>query len=264
MSSNGGEGSGGMIIVSSKGNISEVNVDSRASTSLTTGTGFARVESIYSDKVAVLNPDVYSAISTDTTSIVPRIFKIVGSPISKNYKYFGTDKSTNKIHFYMKSESGIWQEISKTLTPLIGSSWSIDMNLTGFDKYHYFVAVQEINSPSTTNYKNEPTFVMSQAGANLLRLDLHPILDTAKTTFLVSNDSLNCSNTKVDRYFYIDVYNHKDAEMDLEVLSAQIENYDPTNFKIILPTKQLNLVKKVFIPLFNRNKVMKLTIFGAI
>ncbi len=236
--SDGGDGSGGMIIASSKGNVIDVYLDSRSSVSSTTGTGYARIESIYADKSAVLNPDVYSAISTDTTNIVPRNFKIIGSPISKNYKYFGTDKTTNKIHFYLKSESGIWQEISKTMTPLTGSSWSIDMNLIGTDKYHYFVAVQEINNPSSTDYKKEPAFAMSQAGANIFRLDLHPIVDTARTVFSIRNDSLNCgSNT--ERNLFIDVYNHKDAEVDLEIISAKIENYDPTNFKIILPSQPI-------------------------
>ncbi len=235
--SDGGYGSGGMIVLSSKGTILDYGLDNTTSGS---GYGWGRTDRFEGRGQRVSTGGFFKGIMTDTTTSVSRNFKIMGAPYTYDYIHYGTDKKVEKLHFYMKSESGLWEEISNAATSINGGeAWVKNISLVGNDKYHYFVAVQEIPSPSIVDYKIEPSYLMTQAGANLFRLDLHPIIDTAKCTELATNDSLNCLGANPERYFYFDIYNHAAAEADLEILSAWIENYDATNFTIFLPNKPI-------------------------
>src|SRR6185503_1692773 len=90
--------------------------------------------------------------------------------VARNFVLNGSGGNTEKEIIYLKSGTGAWRAIDTVQVGTSGGSWSAPISLPGSDTI-YFLAVAQINPNSgSLPTTMEPSFVMSQAGANILRV----------------------------------------------------------------------------------------------
>lgn len=169
----GGGGSGGYIGVSSKLPIDNITMEanggsgSDGSKGFEGGSGRFRYDSPMPGNIFMQPDDAsrFVGLTSDTNMFVPRTFRLYGSK----------QNSTKIVHGYLKSESGIWEELTNLTNNR--SSWDVQITLTGNDSLYFFVAMEEVSNPNQGDYDAEPSYVLSQAAANIFILDDVPIIN---------------------------------------------------------------------------------------
>lgn len=166
----GGGGSGGAILVGSKLSLSVPRVDVHsgsggAGSPKNTGqdggdggSGRVRFDGPIVGSSIVIPPDAsrYSGPSTDTSHEVTRTFTLTGTGNGKD------------IRLYVRPISGAWSRVATVSGYL--SSWSQQITLPGNDTMYLLAAAQLVLAPDTGTYTAEPSWVLSQVGANYLHV----------------------------------------------------------------------------------------------
>lgn len=225
----GGSGSGGMVNLLSKEAIQGVSVDVAGGkvNNRSGGTGRVRVDYNWTmNDVNILNSNAsqYYGLRTDTTQYVGN---------GKNYKVrFNQHKPGKNItsHIIYAPYGKDWKDLQLTLTDPQGSDffWAL---LDQTEKYHCFVVMQEVPNPNDGDYVREPFMVMSQAAANLLILELNPILVADS---VASNPAITCIG--FERFIETTIKNDENAASDLEItLSNNNWIFGNNGFEIVEP-----------------------------
>ncbi|HZK75803.1 MAG TPA: hypothetical protein VFD13_02745, partial [Candidatus Kapabacteria bacterium] len=162
-----GGGSGGGILCGSKlpGSIATVDVSGAAGgTGYPTssgqdggagGSGRVRLDGTLSSTPTITPSDAsqYTGPTTDTTSWIA----------AKSLTLTGTGNG-NKTLLYVRGESTPWRLVDSVSS----TSWSKTIALSPCDSLFFIVAAQEVPAPSTATYTAEPSWVLSQAAANIV------------------------------------------------------------------------------------------------
>lgn len=209
--SNGGSGSGGYVGLFSKlpSNQIDINVDGnqRSHQDGRTGqSGRGRARADIPNPVIVNPQDViqngFIGPTSDTSSFVKR----------KNHVLRGTKDPDETILIYLKSETGNWQRIG--LASANSQDWFQLLDLPDEDLYFLFV-VQQIQTDNDGDYDDEPKYVLSQAAANILRIDKDP--EIAGDT-LVKDTVISC--TGYDLKIPFEIWNEGEGNLDLDFAGA--------------------------------------------
>ena len=97
----------------------------------------------------------YQGPSTDTAFSVPRTFTLSGTG------------NGGSIRLYLRPLSSKWF-LDTTIVGYAGNSWSSKIKLPGTDTMYFLAATQQVPSPASDTFTAEPSWVMSQAAANIL------------------------------------------------------------------------------------------------
>ncbi len=80
-------------------------------------------------------------------------------------------RGTFPLYVWIRPENGPWQQIvTPARTWPVPRAWSLPMDWPGIDSVFYVLVAQEVPSPKTTPYANEPTIVFSQSGSMVVRI----------------------------------------------------------------------------------------------
>lgn len=169
----GGAGSGGAVIAGAKAPSSVRIVDVHGGTGGSTknpaadsaeadwqnggdgGLGRVRIDGPIPPQIPQVTGagSTFNGITTGVFDTVPRTFILSGT---------GT---TNLIQLYIRPLSGNWI----ALPVLPGkANWSTSVTLPGSDTLFFLAASQRVTSSSSTSYTADPSWMLSQAGANIL------------------------------------------------------------------------------------------------
>jgi hypothetical protein len=119
---------------------------------------------------------------------------------------------------------------------LTGNTWREQLNLISNDSLFYLVALQLIVNPSSQEYLYEPSYIMSQAAANILRVIKPPSLaaDSIATFHVidcpgsVSYDTLSFSNQGgTNLIFYFNNAYFKNGTPGFELVSPKVQTTIP-------------------------------------
>ncbi len=161
----------------------------------------------------------YRGPTTDTSNFVKRQFNLTGSRnVAEN------------LHFFIKPESGVWQEIIQVLPPV--ANWQIPLDLQGDDSLYFFAVIQDVTNPfqNMTDHLWDPEAVMSQSAANIFRVILLPVIDSDT---LISFRIVGCEgNTHDDT---IQIHNIGKANLIMRMDSSGFKN-PGSGFSIVTPT----------------------------
>ncbi|MDX9789726.1 MAG: choice-of-anchor D domain-containing protein [Candidatus Kapabacteria bacterium] len=232
----GGSGSGGTINLLSKGKISTdvtLNVDGGFKNNRYGGKGRIRIDWISDDiniETNYGNATFSKGISTDTSKYVKTFFSLTGTQ-----KVTGMNE--NPVRLYISTFGSEWTELPNTLIPDANGNWQTDIDVSDDEPYYCLVAVQDWNNNNTDNYGSEPSKILSQAAANLLILDLNPILiadDEAE------NPAITCIG--YERIIETVIKNDKAAGGNLEFnLSNSNWIFGNNGFEIVEPLGDISL-----------------------
>lgn len=185
----GGAGSGGYIAIGSKvptgtGGVIDVTGGVANNSGGNGGNGRARY-----DGYTLSTPTANGAAST---YIGPTMDTMPATVQTRTLTVSGT-KGPDNITVWVRPEGGTWAQLpAPTVT---GRTWTLQYTAPR-SGYYCFVAMQTVSSPSTANYLNEPPFVMSQTAANIVRVDLIPLINVDRTDITVRD--VNCNETVLD------------------------------------------------------------------
>ncbi len=173
----GGGGSGGGIVVTTKGQLAVQSVTAAGGKGGIAaprspkfidavqnggdgGSGMLRMDGFYEQAAVLSPPDAtfFRGPATDTSTFVPRRFTLTGTG------------NGNQINLYTRSQTGSWR-LTATVPPYPAGTWSQTVDLSGGDSLYFLVATQDVPNPDQNTRSREPVAVMSQAGANVLRID---------------------------------------------------------------------------------------------
>ncbi len=94
----------------------------------------------------------------------------------------GTFNGNDAIRVYMKKDGGgSWRQVVPDPT-YVGREWNQPVTVTEGEGLYYFVAVQVVPTPSTDPNQSEPSWVFSQAAANMIYVDLIPKIEVDRTS----------------------------------------------------------------------------------
>ncbi|MBS1911805.1 MAG: choice-of-anchor D domain-containing protein [Bacteroidetes bacterium] len=224
--SNGGSGSGGYIGVGAKiqsgtGGSGDVSGGPAVNGGGGGGNGRARYDGFTALAPTFIGQAApYIGPTIDTLSYVQtRTFTITGT------------KGTDAIQVFMRSETGVWtQQPAPTVN---GRLWSLQVTVPSGGNY-YVCAMQVVNSPSTVAYQNEPGWVMSQAAANIIKVDLIPQINVDSTR--ISFTDVICNETILDS---LKIWNSGDDTLRVTPVFSS-----GANFTIVSPTGTLAIPPK--------------------
>ncbi len=158
-SANGGAGSGGAVSVEGKiaSGIWKIMALGGNGPGPAGGAGRIRMDGPIGWYSSGLPADesMYFGPSTDTTMFVPRSFRLTGTG------------SGEPITLYLKSARSPWTELA-VISGYSNMSWSHDISLTDGDGVYFIAALQSVQSPTSDRFVAIPSFVMSQAAANII------------------------------------------------------------------------------------------------
>ncbi len=225
----GGAGSGGYAGVFSKltTNVAGLRADGGAGGQSGSGSGGAGRLRTDCKEVLTMLPappaaSYFVGPTTDTNKTVERLFTLNGS------KQNGGD-----LRLFLKPENGLWSEVSGYSDN--GATWSVDLNLPGKDSIYFFAALQEVPSPSTVQYEYEPSYVLSQAAANIFDVPKYPIIDGDS---VLTFDVLNCEGASdLDTAI---IRNLGDANLELYLQNATFA-VGGQGFELVSPTNLTNV-----------------------
>lgn len=244
---NGGSGSGGHIGIGAKNSLSNIIPDISGGTSIPAGgEGRFRFDAAtYSDtsfymyqKTNSISQPYFRGPSTGEKNLV----------IRQGITLLPFSGGGNEITFYIKPDSGIWRvlDIPRNNYSFKGDSIGIDFSdmINYPEKLFYIVAIQNNSMFSSKNaFSQEPSFVMSQAGANILYLSDQPII---KSDIAVDiQPPLICPTDK--RFDTLTIYNVGGADLELNSVYLMKNNTGislnniPGNGTIIKPKDSLRL-----------------------
>ncbi len=124
----------------------------------------------------------YKGPSTDTQSYVSRTFILTGTANGK------------VVNIYIRPLSSAWYQAAAVSN--YGTSWSTSITLPGTDTIYLLAAAQSVPSPSSAPYASDPSWVLSQSAANILRTDCRPpvaAITSNKPPILCVGDSVTLS-----------------------------------------------------------------------
>jgi hypothetical protein len=168
----GGSGSGGMINLMSKSTIENVKaeVSGASNNGRSSGSGRYRFDGDFTSGLPAMltsGAPFYTGIRTDTTQFVEKEYKV-------NWNQALPGKNITSYLYYAPFGKD-WIKTGITRTDPIGT-YFFYQRLDSTEKYHCFVFIQNVPGNNQSEFENEPSAVMSQAAANLLILELNPIL----------------------------------------------------------------------------------------
>ncbi len=189
----GGGGSGGALIVGDKlpANISSVDVRGGlggigwpADSGQDGGAGSPgriRLDGITAPSQAVITSQasIYSGPTTDTSASIVRSFMLTGTG------------NGQPVNIYIRPLSGAWYQYA-TIINYNTPSWSAPIFLNAPDSVYLLAVAQEVPNPDTAQYTMEPSYVLSQAGANILTVEncvsveVFPQSDSAGDTVILN------------------------------------------------------------------------------
>ncbi|MDX9758064.1 MAG: choice-of-anchor D domain-containing protein [Bacteroidota bacterium] len=156
-SGDGGSGSGGAVSLESKlaSGIWKIRAEGGIGVGPRGGAGRIRMDGpmMWFSNAIPTEETMFHGPSTDTTTFVRRQFTISGTGN-------GAD-----IQLYLKSDRMPWTSLGTVRG--YSDSWTFDIDLPAEDNVYYFVALQQVSTPSSDPYVASPVFVMSQAAANI-------------------------------------------------------------------------------------------------
>jgi len=162
----------------------------------------------------------YNGPCTDTTSYVN----------SNRFKLSGTGNG-QLIRIYLKGKSTDWFQYSTVNS----SNWSQDILLPGNDSVYYVCVVQQVPNPDRSTYTSEPDWVLSQAGANIIRVLPADIILPSIHDF----GSIICSPTKCDT---IKISNNQPS--DFIINNYSIIGVNSKEFSLSTPKTFPDTIKK--------------------
>ncbi|MBI5325769.1 MAG: choice-of-anchor D domain-containing protein [Ignavibacteriae bacterium] len=166
----------------------------------------------------------YRGPTSDTSNWVDRQFNITGSR-----------NPAENLKFFLKSETGDWQEIIQPVAP--GASWQIPMDLIGNDSLYFFAVVQYVTNPvqNMTDHLWDPMAIMSQSAANIFRIPQLPVIDSDT---LISFRIVGCEgNTHDDT---LQIYNIGKANLVMKMDSSVFKN-PGSGFTLVSPTNVVSV-----------------------
>jgi len=128
---------------------------------------------------------------------------------SPSFVLSGTGNGTDLLRVYMRDETGPWRQTIADPT-FTGRTWTLPVTVTGGAGRYYFVALQVVNSPSTAPYLNEPSWVFSQAAANMVQVDLIPKINVNRNA--IDFGDVSCETALYDT---LKIWNSGDAPLDI-------------------------------------------------
>lgn len=244
---NGGSGSGGHIGIGAKNSLNNIIPDISGGTSIPAGgEGRFRFDAgTYSDtsfymyqKTNSIGQPYFRGPSTGEKNLV----------IRQGITLIPFSGGGNEITFYIKPDSGLWRvlDVPRNNYSYKGDSIGIDFSdMTNYpEKLFYIVAIQNNSMFSTKNaFSQEPSFVMSQAGANILYLSDQPIIKSDSAVDI--QPALICPTDK--RFDTLTIYNVGGADLELNSVYLKKNNTGislnniPGNGTIIKPKDSLRL-----------------------
>lgn len=151
--------------------------------------------------------------STDSSHLVQRDFVLTGTG------------NGHSIRIYLKPQSRAWI----LLTSVSGyvSNWTQNITLPGQDSLYFLAVAQEVPNPQGTQYAAEPSWVLSQAAANILLRVAQPIISSPST---LQFDSLLCGAQALDTILV-----QNTGSVLLSIDSASFQGADSASFTLIEP-----------------------------
>lgn len=215
----GGGGSGGFISLGAK---IPSAFGGSGTTSPGTGGGAGGQGRTRYDGFVNTPPTFTGAVSTFVGPTIDTLSYVQGATFTVQGTYDGTNTPT----IYMRSAAGVFAAMPAPATT--GRVWSLQVTVPNSGLY-YFVALQPVPgaNPNDPNVA-QPTHVMSQAGANIVRVDLIPkiAIDSATVTF----STLVCrSDSTLDS---VKVYSAGDTTLRV---TASLGGTNPGDFTILNP-----------------------------
>ncbi len=220
---NGGSGSGGYIGIGAKVRLSSGGSGDVTGAAAANGGGAGGAGRGRYDGFLVVTP----AYAGNATPYVGPTIDTLSYVQTKTFTVQGT-KGADAIQVWMRGDNTVWQLLPAPTVS--GRTWSLPVTVPSGGNY-YFVAMQVVSSPSTTQYRNEPGWVMSQSAANMVRVDLIPQINVDRTS--ISFPTVLCSETPIDS---VKVFNTGDDT--LRVLPRFAAG---TNFSVVPSLGQLNI-----------------------
>jgi len=155
----------------------------------------------------------YRGPSTDTSQYVWRTFTLNGTG------------NGDTIHIYIKPQSNVWQNLATIVN--YTNNWSQQITLQGTDTLYFLAVTQQVLNPDTTQYTMEPSYIFSQAAANILRIiSSSNIFSYQQQTI----PTLLCDTAKFDT-----VYVHNNGTTPLDITSTTFSK-DNQGYSIISPS----------------------------
>lgn len=192
---NGGSGSGGMVILGGKTlattvGASSVNITGGAASSGlgAGGGGRARFDGP-TNPAFPSQGSSYQGPTIDTlTYVTSRTFTLSGS-------FAGGSIPGISLRIYMKSDNSPgWTQLGAPGTT--NNRWSLSFTAAAGAGNYYFVAMQSTPSNRTGQFDAEPQWVLSQAAANVVKVQLLPKINTDKNVDNFAD--IKCETERVD------------------------------------------------------------------
>jgi hypothetical protein len=185
-SANGGAGSGGAVAVEGKLQSGLWKITTRGGNGPGPAGGAGRIRMDgpigWFSSGTPLEESLYFGPSTDTTMFVSRNFRLTGTG------------NGEPITLYIKSTRSPWSELA-VISGYSGMAWSHDITLTDGDGVYFIAALQSDQSPSSERFLAVPSFVMSQAAANIIISTTLPRIAAEAPGML---PALRCENEVLD------------------------------------------------------------------
>lgn len=95
----------------------------------------------------------------------------------------GTYNGVDGIRLLMRSETGPWRDMTGIAASPATRTWTLSVTVTEGEGRYYFVAAQVPSfAPPPNDYLSRPTWVLSQAAANMIDVELVPEININRTT----------------------------------------------------------------------------------
>lgn len=188
---NGGSGSGGYVGLGTKvrgstGGTANVSGGAASGGFGAGGAGRLRSDGFTSTPTAPGGSRYTGPAIDSLTFVQSRIFTLQGT-------YNGT--AGVGLRVYMKNDNSPgWTLLGAPTTS--GTTWSLNFTATAGSGNYYFVAMQQVPSNTTGQYDAQPSWVLSQAAANIIKVDLTAKINTDKTTDNFTD--LACETERID------------------------------------------------------------------
>lgn len=172
----GGSGSGGAVELYSKTSASGfVQVTGgRTNGTQTGGDGRIRLDVNNGSVIkGTTNATLFAGFTSDTTHFVQSKFTLKGK------LFIDLNDPIDKINIYIKPLSKDWKALGAATRN--GTDWSINIDVSNeTDRIFYVVAVAEMTNSLVDNYVYKPKYILSQAAANVLSIDVAPDISSKK------------------------------------------------------------------------------------
>ncbi len=223
-SSGGGGGAGGFLIFGSKlfsSSYSPTSGDIRGGSGARNGgnggNGGVRYEGMRGAALITGALTPYVGVSIDTLSYVE----------SKQFNLVGSHDASRSVRIYMRSDATTWQ-LATTVAPG-GLLWTQPITVPAPGQW-YFVAAQDVPSPASGSYTDEPDWVLSQVAANIVTVKFIPKINTdPDKSGSVRFDNVLCDEIDIDT---VKVWNTGDSTLRV---TPTITGPDAGDFTILPP-----------------------------